>query len=34
MTLNEALATILVIFMFFSLFGLIAWNIYKSPKDD
>jgi len=33
MSLNEALATIAVVFMFFSIFGLIAYNVYKSPDD-
>ena len=33
MNLNEALATIAVVIMFFSIFGLIAYNVYKSPDD-
>jgi hypothetical protein len=33
MTLNEALATLGVVIMFFWIFGLIAWNVYKSPDD-
>ena len=33
MSLNETLATIAVIIMFFSIFGLVAYNVYKSPKD-
>ena len=33
MSLNEALATIAVVFMFFSIFGVIAYNVYTSPDD-
>jgi hypothetical protein len=33
MSLNEALATIAVVIMFFSIFGLIGYNVYKSPDD-
>jgi hypothetical protein len=33
MSLNEALATLGVVFMFFSIFGLIAYSVYKSPDD-
>ncbi len=33
MSLNEVVATLGVVFMFFSIFGLIAYNVYKSPND-
>ena len=33
MSINEALATLAVVIMFFSIFGLIAYNVYKSPDD-
>ena len=33
MSMNEALATLAVVVMFFSIFGLIAYNVYKSPDD-
>jgi hypothetical protein len=33
MSLGEALATITVVIMFFSIFGLVAYNVYKSPDD-
>ena len=33
MSLNEVAATLGVVFMFFSIFGLIAYNVYKSPDD-
>ena len=33
MSLNEALATVGVVIMFFWIFGLIAYNVYKSPDD-
>jgi hypothetical protein len=33
MSFNEAIATVGVLFMFFSIFGLIWYNVYKSPDD-
>jgi hypothetical protein len=33
MSLNEALATIAVVIMFFSIFGLIGYNVYKSTDE-
>ena len=33
MSLNEALATVAVVFMFFSIFGLIAYNVIKSDDE-
>ncbi len=33
MSVNEALATVVVVIMFFSLWGLVAYNVLKSPDD-
>ncbi len=33
MSINEALATLAVVMMFFSIFGVIGYTVYKSPDD-
>jgi hypothetical protein len=33
MSINEALATLAVVIMFFSIFGLIGYDVYKSSDD-